>query len=310
MKVKLTELEHNHEIYSSSINTRANYKANNLPSSSTIKSLHIKELNLTGINYLSLTIESKDSSSLKIEYSEPGYWTCFVLEGKGEFQEGNNVYCILPTQYLCLPLKESLKIVLSPNSRILFINIDFERIQGIAIIGTLARKLLPTMSHTLSEILQCTEDCPIQCIFIESKLLSLLYMVFEEFQHEELPAKNKLPVGLSDQDMQKLRMAKVYIVQNIAKNYTLIELAHEVGLNDFKLKKGFKELFGSTVFTYRHSIRMEKAMDMLQSGYLVNEVSEEIGYKHAHHFSAAFKEYFDVLPSNIKLNPDQSIKLG
>src|SRR5690606_37044299 len=107
----------------------------------------------------------------------------------------------------------------------------------------------------------------------------------------------KVKGELNDQDFEKLQAAKEYIDQNIAENYTLIELAHRVGLNDFKLKKGFKEDFGSTVFTYRHSIRMKKAKEMLQLGYQVNEVSEEIGYKHSHHFSAAFKAYFNLLPS-------------
>src|SRR5690606_2051821 len=142
-----------------------------------------------------------------------------------------------------------------------------------------------------------------QCIFIESKILSLLYMAFEEFDRNDYPLKSQSAIELSEKDMQKLRAAKVYIVQNIDKNYTLIELAHQVGLNDFKLKKGFKQLFGSTVFTYRHTMRMEKAKDMLQSGFQVNQVSEEIGYKHPHHFSVAFKGYFNILPSMIKVSP-------
>lgn len=305
MKVKLTDQDR--ELYSSSINNRVNFKANTFTSSPNYKELHINELRFYGINYLSLKIEAKYTSTIELEYTQSGYWTCFVLEGKCEIDEGRNNYCILNNHFACLMIQQSVRITLSSITHLLFINIDFARIQGLPIIKNETRNILPPMKNILSEIRQCTEDCPIQCIFIESKILSLLHIVFEEFQNI-IQTKNILPLGLSAEDIQKLRVAKVYIVQNISKNYTLIELAHQVGLNDFKLKKGFKELFGSTVFTYRHSIRMEKAKNMLQSGFQVNEVSEEIGYKHPHHFSAAFKEYFDVLPSMIKTQP-QNIRL-
>jgi len=304
MEVKLTEQGQEQEIYSSPINTRSNYRINSFLSSSNLKDLVINELRFNGINFLSLKLEAEHSSALEIKYTQPGYWVCFVQEGKCNIVDGKKHSCVLVNHYTCQSIRESVKITLGPSNKLLFVNIDLERVQGLTIIDKEPRKLLPLMNDVLSEIRQCTEDCPIQCIFIESKILSLLYMVFEELQNEELLTKNSFPIGLSDKDAQKLRAAKVYIVQNIAKNYTLIELAHQVGLNDFKLKKGFKELFGSTVFTYRHTIRMEKAKDMLQSGFQVNEVSEEIGYKHPHHFSAAFKEYFDVLPSMIKLKSD------
>lgn len=305
MKVKLTDQQQ--ELYSSSISSRVNFKTKTFTAPSNLKELHINELRFYGMNYLSLKLEAKYPSTIELEYTQSGYLTCFVLEGKCEIVEGKNKYCVLDNHYTCQAIQQSVRLTFDSITRLLFINIDFARIQGLPVIKNETRNILPPMKSILSEIRQCTEDCPIQCIFIESKILSLLYIVFEEFQNV-IQTKNILPLGLSDEDIQKLRIAKVYIVQNISKNYTLIELAHQVGLNDFKLKKGFKELFGSTVFTYRHSIRMEKAKNMLQSGFQVNEVSEEIGYKHPHHFSAAFKEYFDVLPSMIKTK-SQNIRL-
>lgn len=304
MKVKLTEQSLEQELYSSSINNRANYRMSTFPVSSSLKSLSINELRFNGLNYIYMNLEAEHSSTLNLTYSQLGYLLCIVLEGECKFVQDKNDCCVSVHHYFCSPMQKAVKIKIGSNSKLLFIAIDSERTQGLTIYDKAPRKLLPVMYDILTEIRQCSEDCPIKCIFIESKMLSLLHMIFEELQNKETYAKDDLLVNLSPDDIRKLRVAKVYIVQNIEKNYTLIELAHQVGLNDFKLKKGFKQLFGSTVFTYRHTIRMEKAKDMLQSGFQVNQVSEEIGYKHPHHFSVAFKEYFNVLPSMVKLRDD------
>jgi AraC-like DNA-binding protein len=301
MKVKLKEQSLEQELYSSSINSRANYRTATLPLSSSLKNLSISELRFNGLNYILMSLEAERSTVLNLAYTQPGYWLCIALEGECKLVENKNKSYLSAYQYICWPMQESVEVKVASSNKLLFIAIDSERAEGLTIYDNAPRKLNPIMHSILKEIRLCSEECPIKCIFIESKILSLLHLIFESLQIKKV--KEVVGVGLSPEDIQKLRAAKVYIVQNIDKNYTLIELAHQVGLNDFKLKKGFKQLFGSTVFTYRHTMRMEKAKDMLQSGFQVNQVSEEIGYKHPHHFSVAFKGYFNVLPSMIKVSP-------
>lgn len=302
MELKLTELEQKEEIYQSSLNIRAKSKINSFAKKSNLKQLEINELRFNGINYISLKLEAKDVLRLQIEYSQPSYLVCFAVGGTYYVNEENTTptkadQTITHQTYNLLSIEKPIQICVDTVSTMVFICIDIHRIQGFDQIRQKSHPLLPPMQHILNEIRLCTEDCPIQCIFIESKILSLLHLVFEAFQQEDHFSKNKVTGELNALDFEKLQAAKEYIDRNIAENYTLVELAHRVGLNDFKLKKGFKEVFGSTVFTYRHTIRMKKAKEMLQSGYQVNEVSEEIGYKHSHHFSAAFKAYFNLLPS-------------
>ena len=82
---------------------------------------------------------------------------------------------------------------------------------------------------------------------------------------------------------------------------SLIELVELSGLNDFKLKRGFKELFGTTVFGYLFDLRIERAQEMLREGkQSIAEISFHIGYKNPQHFTAAFKRKFGYLPSEIK----------
>jgi len=71
--------------------------------------------------------------------------------------------------------------------------------------------------------------------------------------------------------------------------------------NEFTLKKGFKEVFGTTVFGFWNELKMQESKNLLLEHKLtVAEVSEKIGYKNPQHFSTAFKQYFGISPSRLK----------
>jgi len=82
---------------------------------------------------------------------------------------------------------------------------------------------------------------------------------------------------------------------------SLLELAKRVGINDYKLKKGFKAIFHSTVFDYLRQIRMEQAMKLLRSGHCnVTEAAIETGYSNISAFSEQFGKTFGIKPSAVK----------
>jgi len=82
---------------------------------------------------------------------------------------------------------------------------------------------------------------------------------------------------------------------------SLLTLAHRVGLNDFKLKRGFREVYQTTVFGYVRMLRMEKALSLLEAGEMnVGEVASATGYSNFGHFSEAFRKRFGVSPRDFK----------
>lgn len=106
---------------------------------------------------------------------------------------------------------------------------------------------------------------------------------------------------LSKSDIDKIHSAERYLLDNMENPPTLAELARCVGTNEQKLKTGFKEVFGATVFNYLRNQRLDLAKRMLQSGSeSVSEVALTVGYSHLGHFSANFKERFGVLPSHYR----------
>jgi AraC-like DNA-binding protein len=106
---------------------------------------------------------------------------------------------------------------------------------------------------------------------------------------------------MKEEDVAKILLAKAIVEHNIQKPYSIIELSRKAGLNDYKLKKGFKEIIGYTVFGYLNHIRMEKAYKLLYNEKKsVNEVSFLVGYKNSQHFITAFKKKFNILPGSLK----------
>jgi AraC-like DNA-binding protein len=90
---------------------------------------------------------------------------------------------------------------------------------------------------------------------------------------------------------------KEHLLKNIDTPPTLKELAKIVGLNDYQLKVGFKEIYGNTVFGFLLDHKLDHSRILLDSAKLqVNEVAYQIGYTNPSHFIAAFKKKFGVTP--------------
>ena len=78
---------------------------------------------------------------------------------------------------------------------------------------------------------------------------------------------------------------------------SLQELADEIELSLKKLKEGFKQIYGDSVFSFLFDYKMEFARKLIEAGdHNVNEVGLKIGYSTASHFIAAFKKKYGTTP--------------
>ena len=78
---------------------------------------------------------------------------------------------------------------------------------------------------------------------------------------------------------------------------TLVDLANEIELSLKKLKEGFKQFYGTTVYGFLFDYKMELARKLLESGgHNVNEVGLRVGYSTASHFISAFKKQYGTTP--------------
>lgn len=150
------------------------------------------------------------------------------------------------------------------------------------------------LQHLLNDILNANQAPYIKRIYLEARILELLSHQLEQVENRHTSASN-----LNSTDNARLHEARLLVEQNLKNPWSLTELSRKTGLNDFKLKKGFKLLFGNTVFGYLGELRMTTAYKLLQNGERVSTVAETVGYKNPHHFTVAFKKRYNVLPSQV-----------
>jgi AraC-like DNA-binding protein len=106
----------------------------------------------------------------------------------------------------------------------------------------------------------------------------------------------------NEADRDKVIKAREVLIQHIGEPITIKELSRKVAMNECYLKKGFKELFGTTIFEFYQSQRMEHAKYLLyEKGLSVTEVSVMLGYSSISHFSTAFKKHTGLKPCELLL---------
>lgn len=160
------------------------------------------------------------------------------------------------------------------------------------------------IQEVINEIISCNYEGELKNLFLLSKSIELL--VLQAHQHEKEPARLYIK---SEIDKQKLIEAKELLTSKIHNPPTIVELAKLIGINEYKLKRGFKELFGTTVFGYIHTIRMSMARRLLLgTDKSAKEIAYETGYSSPQHFSNAFKKKFGVTPNSVRNIPDSAIQ--
>ncbi len=153
----------------------------------------------------------------------------------------------------------------------------------------------PLMQSLIRDVKQCREVGAVRNLMIQSKVLELLALQIEHFRG---PGQAD---SISAGDADKLHRLKYFLDNHFLEEHSLAELSRICLLNEFKVKRGFKELFGNTVFGYLRKMRMDYAeQQLLDSSRSVEEVSDLLGYEHPQHFSTAFKKYRGVNPSTLK----------
>jgi AraC-like DNA-binding protein len=135
--------------------------------------------------------------------------------------------------------------------------------------------------------------------FIEFKVLELLLLFLSEWMLLRDPG-----VGASEVDLDTVaQMQKVrdLLLEDLSVTPTLRQLAFGVGTNEFHLKANFKAVFGKTVLAYLRDYRMEVAKTrLIETDDKIVDIAGDLGYKHATHFSAAFKKYHGKLPKDFR----------
>ncbi|KVV13537.1 AraC family transcriptional regulator [Flavobacterium sp. TAB 87] len=163
----------------------------------------------------------------------------------------------------------------------------------------------PSMAIVLNQMFHYNLHPSIKNLYYKGKGYELLSLYFNR---TEDPNAEQCPFLIDEDNVMKIRKAKEVIIANMAEPPGLQELADQVGLNLKKLKMGFKQIYGDTVYGFLFDYKMDYARKLLDSGsYNVNEVGLKIGYSTGSHFIAAFKKKFATTPKKYLMSINANV---
>lgn len=155
-------------------------------------------------------------------------------------------------------------------------------------------RISPSMAIVLNQMMNYSLHPSVKPLYFKGKAYELLSLFFNrpaDLDVEQCPF-------LKDEDnVAKIKNAKKIVISRMTEPPTLQELADEIQLPLNRLKEGFKQIYGDTVFNFLFDYKMEVARQLLASGsHNVNEVGLKVGYSTSSHFIAAFKKKFGTTP--------------
>lgn len=152
----------------------------------------------------------------------------------------------------------------------------------------------PQMAIVLNQILNFNVNSSIKTLYVKGKVYELLSLFFNTNEGTD---NEKCPFLVDEDYVQKIKKAKDIVIDRMAEPPSLQELADEVGLSLKKIKEGFKQIYGDSVFSFLYNYKMEFARKLLESNtHNVNEVGIQVGYSTSSHFIAAYKKKFGITP--------------
>ncbi|RED48864.1 helix-turn-helix transcriptional regulator [Seonamhaeicola aphaedonensis] len=253
------------------------------------------------------------SATKEIDSSFIQFHFCVKGSAKFVFNQGHYMLDIYEENSLLLynPQRElPINLQVEPNSWIVSILISIKKFHGL--FSTEADHILflnednkdkkyykdgvitPSMAIVLNQLINYNLSSSIKHIYFKGKAYELLSLYFNRSEDANV---EQCPFLVDEANVIKIRNAKDIIVSRMAEPPSLQELADEIGLSLKKLKEGFKQIYGDSVFSFLFDYKMEVARKLLEAGEdNVNEVGHKVGYSTASHFIAAFKKKYGTTP--------------
>lgn len=283
------------------------------------------EFLISGIHFIHFVYSGAQEETVTLKSSEPYVSMLFSIKSRGTYvnRERNTVFADIGDNHHSLVYISNQDTDIhwqsEDNGEVFVINLTidyFKRFITVehplysffessqyentpAILGEQSLQISPRIFTILYELANCDYKSHYKKLFIKSKVIELLMLQFEQYENV---LKAEEETDFKNVNLEKMYKAREIIASNLAKPCSILDLAQQVGTNDCYLKKQFKQVFGTTVYGYLQKERMERSRELLLEGNRkISEIARMTGYKHASHFTTAFKKFFGYLPNQIRV---------
>jgi len=160
-------------------------------------------------------------------------------------------------------------------------------------LNTQADKPLQALAQ---QLLLCPLQGDLRQLYLSGKALELTATVLAALDTKSPPPATNMPARQRD----CLQQARALLLENLAQPPSLEWLAAKVGLSITLLTRGFRQLFGTSVYEFVREQRLEFAYHLLASGDCsVSIAASACGYSDSH-FSKVFQKRFGVAPHALR----------
>ncbi len=133
--------------------------------------------------------------------------------------------------------------------------------------------------------------------FYEAGALMMLTLVLDRINDEEI----KRPVKYSDHEIESAAEVRKLLVGDYSEKYSIRELARKTGTSQTKLQLAFKHAYGTTIFEYAQTARLDFAKTLLlNTNVTIQSIAERCGYPDNSNLTAAFKKRFGYSPESFR----------
>ncbi|ADK83475.1 transcriptional regulator, AraC family [Desulfarculus baarsii DSM 2075] len=158
----------------------------------------------------------------------------------------------------------------------------------------------PEIARAMGGVSQALAERPASALLLQCRALELMILAIRQLARRwaDRPERG---VPLSPRDVENLRAARQVLLDNLADPPSLAQLARRVGVNECKLKQGFRQMFGETPYGLLRQARLERAKGLLEAGEMnVCEASLAVGYANPGNFIGLFKRRFGQTPGEVR----------
>ena len=268
-----------------------------------------------GIILLKQTNENEFESNFDFKIGKDYIQFHFCLKGSSKFlfNQGSYIFNVENENSILLynPNKElPIDLLLDANSQVISILISIKKFHSlfsnesdqISFLNNdnienklyKEKKIGPMIAVILNQMYQQSLNLSMYKLYLRGKVFELMSLYFNKDKEMDI---EQCPFLADDNNIKKIKKAKEIIISRMIEPPTLVELAKEVDISLKKLKQGFKQVYGASVFSFLIDYKMQVSKRLLSSGnYNVNEVALRVGYSTATHFINAFKKKFGTTP--------------
>jgi AraC-like DNA-binding protein len=94
--------------------------------------------------------------------------------------------------------------------------------------------------------------------------------------------------------------AKLVLSSDLARRWTLADIAAEVGVSPVYLTQVFQQVEGMPLYRYQLRLRLARALDLLGRYDDLSSLAMDLGFSSHSHFTAAFRQTYGRTPANFQ----------